>query len=293
MARTVAGAAMVLQALVGLDEQDGGARSFPAPVDFAPDPAALGLTGKRIGVLRSYFGAGEFPEVERIFAKSLEALKDSGAEIVDPVQISSDSALRDAEYSVMKFEFKAGIAKYLNEHRNPNNLATLADLIAFNTANADLVMPIFGQNLFIESEAVGGLDDPAYQAALEGSAHRLRQMFTNAFAEHDLDVLVAPVNAPAWKTDWVHGDRFRLSSSSLAAITGNPSVVVPAGYVSSLPVSIAFIGPAFSEPELIQVAYAFEQNTKVWQAPRFLPTLEIERWPEHRKKGSGSAAPDQ
>ncbi len=274
MAKTVTGAAMLLEVLVGFDEQDTGARNFPTPATFIPDPEALDLTGTRIGVLRSFYGSGEYPDVESIYTSSIEALSALGAEIVDPVQIASVSAIRDAEFDVMKFEFKAGIAAYLSEHHHPNNLATLADLIAFNDANADRVMPIFGQNVFTESEAMAELDDPAYQTALEGSAILFRKVFSDLFAEHALDVLIAPVNAPAWKTDWLHGDRFQLSSSSLAAITGNPSVVGPAGYISSLPVNVAFIGPEFTEPKLIQVAYAFEQTTKAWQPPRFLPSLE-------------------
>ncbi|MCZ6617899.1 MAG: amidase [Gammaproteobacteria bacterium] len=277
MAKTVTGAAILLAAMVGFDEQDTGARNFPGAVNFIPNPEALDLSGIRIGVLRSFYGSGEYPAVERIYTSSIETLNSLGAEIVDPVRITSTSEMRDAEFEVMKFEFKNGIAEYLSEHNQPNNLATLADLITFNNANAATVMPIFGQNVFTESEAMAGLDDPAYQTALEGSAHLFRQMFTDTFLEHRLDVLIAPVNAPAWKTDWVHGDRFQLSSSSLAAITGNPSVVVPAGYVSSLPVNVAFIGPAFTEPELIQVAYAYEQATSALQPPRFLPTLEVER----------------
>ncbi len=277
MAKTVLGAAILLEALVGYDPRDRGARRFPTPVNFMPETQTLDLNGTRIGVLRSFFGSGKYPGVERIFTSTIETLTDLGAEIVDPVRIESTSTLRDAEFAVMKFEFKAGIAEYLGEHGNPNNLATLADLIAFNNANATSVMPLFGQNVFTESEAMAGLSDPAYQTALEGSALLVRRAFTEAFSEHDLDVLIAPVNAPAWKTDWVHGDRFQLSSSSLAAISGNPSVVVPAGYISSLPVNIAFIGPAFSEPVLIQVAYAFEQATRAFQPPRFLPTLETDQ----------------
>jgi len=276
MAKTVTGAAMLLEVLVGFDEHDAGARNFPSPVNFLPDPDALDLTGIRIGVLRSFYGSGDYAEVERIFTACIETLTALGAEIIDPVRIASTSAIRDAEYDVMKFEFKAGIAEYLSAHNYPNNLATLTDLIAFNDANAAQVMSFFGQNVFTESAAMAGLTDPAYQTALEGSALLFRKMFTDAFSKHSLDVLIAPVNTPAWKTDWVHGDRFQLSSSSLAAITGNPSVVVPAGYISNLPVNIAFIGPAFAEPRLIQVAYAFEQATKAFRPPGFLPTLETD-----------------
>ena len=123
---------------------------------------------------------------------------------------------------------------------------------------------------------MGDLADPAYQAALEGSAYRLRTLTDSLYAAHGLTALIAPVNAPAWKTDGVSGDRFGLSSSSLAAITGYPSVVVPAGYVSGLPINIAFIGPALSEDTLIQLAYVFEQAARVRVEPAFLPTIEVQ-----------------
>ena len=274
MATTVTGAAMLLQVLVGYDDQDRGACAFPAPVDFAPDPEALDLAGIRIGVLRSHYGAGTNPGVEEIFSASIAVLERNGATLVDSVEIVMDDQLRAANFDMLKYEFKAGIAAYLNAHGNPNGMATLADLIAFNSANAERMMPIFGQELFDASEAMSELDDPAYQSALEGSVHLLRQAFDELFREQELTALIAPVNAPAWKTDWVSGDRFTLSSSSLAAITGYPSVVLPAGHISGLPVNLAFIGPAFSEAMLIQLAYLFEQATQVRETPRFLSTLE-------------------
>ncbi len=277
MATTVTGAALLLHALVGYDEQDGGSRAFPAPVDFAPDADALDLAGIRIGVLRSHYGAGMYPEVEDILTASIGVLESAGATIVDSMEIAMDGALRASAFDVMKYEFKAGIAAYLNTHGNPNGMATLADLIAFNSSNTETVMPVFGQEVFEASEAMGELDDPAYQSALEGSVHRLRRAFDELFTEHELTALIAPVNAPAWKTDWVSGDRFALSSSSLAAITGYPSVVLPAGYISGLPVNLAFMGQAFSEAALIQLTYVFEQATLVREPPRFLPTLEMER----------------
>ncbi len=83
-----------------------------------------------------------------------------------------------------------------------------------------------------------------------------------------LDALIAPANSPAWLTDHVNGDvGFGLSSSSLAAVSGYASVTVPAGFVHVLPVGVSFIAGAFSVKQLIEIAYAFEQVSKVRRAP--------------------------
>lgn len=277
MAKTVAGAALLLQALVGYDEQDSGARAFPGSIDFAPNTEGVDLKGMRIGVWRNHTGAGLYPKVEDVLTTSIGVLKDAGAKIIDPLEITFDDALYAAQFNVMKYEFKSGVMEYLKAHSNPNGFVTLADLIIFNTANAKTVLQIFGQEVFEASELMGGLNDPGYRSALERSVYRLRKVFDKLFEEYDLTAIIAPVNAPAPKTDWVNGDRRMLGSSSLAAITGYPSVVVPSGYISSLPINMAFIGPAFSESKLIQLAYVFEQATLVRKPPQFLSTLETEQ----------------
>jgi amidase len=79
-------------------------------------------------------------------------------------------------------------------------------------------------------------------------------------AEHDLDAMIAPTRGPAWLTDHVLGDRGGgVSSSSPSAVSGYASITVPAGDVKGLPVGLSFIGGAFSEAQLIRLAYAFEQ----------------------------------
>jgi amidase len=93
--------------------------------------------------------------------------------------------------------------------------------------------------------------------------------------KNKLDALVAPTGGPAWLTDHVGGDHFGGGSSSAAAVAGYPSITVPAGFVFGLPVGISFFGRAWSEPELLRVAYAFELTTKVRKAPRFLPSVEL------------------
>ena len=85
-----------------------------------------------------------------------------------------------------------------------------------------------------------------------------------------LDAIVAPTGSPAWTTDLINGDHFLGASSTPAAVAGYPSITVPAGFVSGLPVGLSFIGRAWSEARLIQFAYAFEQATHHRKPPQFL-----------------------
>jgi amidase len=71
--------------------------------------------------------------------------------------------------------------------------------------------------------------------------------------------VIALTGSPAWLTDHVLGDHHTFGTSSPSAVSGYPAISVMAGLVSGLPVGISFIGPAWSEPALIALAYAFEQ----------------------------------
>jgi amidase len=90
-------------------------------------------------------------------------------------------------------------------------------------------------------------------------------------AENDLDAFMAPTGSPAWKTDLINGDAFVVSSSSPAAISGYPNITVPMGFIDRLPVGISFFGKAWSEPQLIEIAYAYESGTRYRKAPEFKP----------------------
>jgi len=71
----------------------------------------------------------------------------------------------------------------------------------------------------------------------------------------------------------VNGDNFSGSSSSPAAISGYPNITVPMGQVHGLPAGISFFGSAWSEPKLLQIAYAYEQASARRKAPGFIPSL--------------------
>ena len=102
----------------------------------------------------------------------------------------------------------------------------------------------------------------------------MRDAIDGVLRRHDLDAIVSLTGAPPWTTDLVNGDNFLTSSSTPAAVSGYPSITVPAGYAAGeLPVGISFIGARWSEPVLIKLASGFEHGTRVRHPPRFLPTL--------------------
>jgi len=264
MARSVRDAAILLTAMTGIDADDPVTAAAEIHHDYSANLTADGLSGKRIGVIRSYYGAGSDPGVEEVFEASIAALKAQGAEIVDDIHIAIGD-MYDDEDTVFLYELKADLAAYFNTSGAP--VESLADVIAFNKAHADTVMPIFGQDYFLLAQESGPLTDEAYQAALENSKRAARAGIDGALKEDELDALIAPTNGPAWMIDHINGDTFSVGSSSLAAVSGYPNITVPAGFVSGLPIGLSFIGKPWNEKQLIEIAYAFEQATGVRRAP--------------------------
>jgi amidase len=137
-------------------------------------------------------------------------------------------------------------------------------------------LPFFGQELFLTAQEKGPLTEPAYLEALATSQRLGGVEGIEAVMERRaLDALVAPAGTPAWLIDLVNGDHEGFGSSSPAAQAGLPIVTVPAGFVFGLPVGISFMGRRFGEARLIALAYSFEQATRVWRPPRFLPTVPL------------------
>jgi amidase len=281
MCRTVTDAAILLTALAGKDPRDPATVAAEGIADYAQglDPAAL--AGARIGVVRVQ-GFGKNPAVDAIFDGAVAALRKLGATVLDPVDLAwSTKELDDAEYEVLLYEFKDGMAKYLAERGGP--MKNLADLIAWNDAHRDREMPWFGQEIFHAAQAKGPLSDEAYQKARQFCVDGARTKGIEATLAADrLDAIVTPTNGFPWLIDWVNGDAYTGGSSSIAAVAATPSITVPAGLAFGLPVGLSFSGPAWSEAKLIRYAYAFEQGTKARRPPTFRASADFstDRMPE-------------
>jgi amidase len=116
-------------------------------------------------------------------------------------------------------------------------------------------------------------------AARELATSTAQAAIDDTLAANDLDAIIAPTNGPAWVTDPVNGDlggdfSTFVGSSAPAAIAGYADITVPAGSAGPLPIGVTFIGGRWDEPNLIGLAYDFEQATHVRVPPEFLPTLE-------------------
>jgi amidase len=269
MTRSVADAAALLSVLAAADPADpatapaaGAARDYAAYLDVSA------LAGARLGVWRD--GSKDSDAgTAAVLEQALALLRDAGAELVDPVELPGAAEITEPEFAALTHEFKHDLNAYLADLRGTHP-ADLAGLIKYNQQYAGTVLAHFGQELFERAEATtGDPGEPGYLAARAEASRRAREALDGPLAVHGLDAIVTLTANPAWLTDYVLGDHTVFHTSGPSAVAGYPAVCVMAGNVSGLPVGLSFLGPAWSEPALIALAYAFEQRAPA----RLIPDL--------------------
>jgi amidase len=277
MAGTVADAAALLSVLAAADPQDPAvelpsdlAERLAGSPDYYSEHLDLSaLEGARLGVWRDGSAVAGASTLA-ILDEALELMTSLGAKLIDPVTLPDADKIEGPEFEALRVEFKYGMNAYLG-YLGGQVPSSLAELIDFNKRNARIVLSRFGQEVFEQAEATSGdLEDPSYLEVRRAATRLARGALEAPLAEHRLDAIVALTANPACLTDYVLGDHDVFHTSGPAAVAGCPAITVPFGYVWGLPVGVTLMGPRWSEPRLIALAYAFEQAAPLRRVPTTL-----------------------
>ncbi len=276
MTRTVRDAALLLTAIAGPDKADPVTLEAKRVQDYTQGLDSYSLAGVRIGVMRG--AVGSRADVKALFEAALADLTRAGAVLVD-VEYSPPGELWQATLPVLLYELRVEMDKYLGGRPGSGEPRSLADVVAFNTANADAELRWFGQELF--EQALETTDPEAYAKNL-ATLRRLTRVegIDKLLADNKVAFLVAPTQGPAWSTDLVNGDNFngRIGAGYLAAIAGYPHLTVPMGAVEGLPIGFSIMGGQWQDHEVLKAGAAYEKaRTAKLPAPTFRPWRPTER----------------
>ncbi|EFH45379.1 amidase family protein [Arabidopsis lyrata subsp. lyrata] len=250
--RTVSDAVHLLDAIVGYDPLDKATKSAS---EFIPEGGykqfltTSGLKGKRLGIVMKHSSRLDH---------HIKTLRREGAIVINNLTIPNMEVIvggtDSGEEIALLAEFKMSLNAYLKELvKSP--VRSLADVIAYNEEFAEQEkVKEWGQEVFLTAEATNGMGEKE-KAALQKMKELSRNGIEKLMKERNLDSIVA----------------LGSSLSSVLAIGGYPGINVPAGYDNGgVPFGISFGGLRFSEPKLIEIAYAFEQATLIRKPPKFI-----------------------
>ncbi|MXG88007.1 amidase family protein [Nocardioides flavescens] len=250
MTRSVFDAAAVLTGLTtGADPedaatQDGRSAGFD-DVDYTASVGTTGLQGVRLGVIGLAAALG----TPGPYADALTVLRDQGATLVD---VSAPTGT--SQRGILDLEFKRDLNAYLSRLPASAPIRTLADVIAYNDAHADVALK-FGQTLLTQSEAVD-LNDSTTRAAYVAARDQ-----GIADSRNGIDTVLTTNNVSAIVSS--------AQTTGIGARAGYPSLTLPAGYnpANRRPVAITFLGTAYTEASLISYASDYEAAAAVWRSP--------------------------
>ena len=285
--RTVADAAFTLDAITptgmasltaGFDPDDpitaSSIGNIPESYTNFLDPD--GLEDARIGVVRELFGPNDDPRAaatNEVINAAIEELESLGAEVIDTAIPNLDEILSFP--SLSSFEFKRDLNNYLAARpAPPSGVRTLDDIIA-----SGLYLEDFEEAYIDRNERGAPLDDPEYVRIITERPELTQTSILDALDSNNLDALLYPTSQSP--PNLLGEDTGAGAANRLSPFSGFPAISVPAGFTDNgLPVNLELLGRAFSEPTLIELAYAYEQETQNRRPPASTPPLSSESIPE-------------
>lgn len=272
LARTVKDAAILLGALTGKDDADivtANSTGKTEP-DYTKFLIADSLKGKNIGVDRKKKSTNQ--NLNKLLDEAISLMQQQGANIIEIDYVEKINALGKYELEILQCEFKDGVNKYLAG--GSIKIKTVKDVIEFNKTNEEKAMPYFKQEQLENCEKKTGLQSAAYLEALSKGRDAARKIIDTVIAEHKLDAIAGITMGPSCSIDMMYGDRWGEDFlTQPAAMAGYPHISLPCGMAHRLPVGLSFFGSAYTEPQLISIAYAYEQVAKKRTTPTFIKSF--------------------
>ena len=273
MARNVYDAAVVLKTISGKDPKDKATNKIPSNFDFSGlvNLNSNFLKGKRIGLILPRDG-----DLEITFTltdKAKEVFLRAGAEIVPITLEPLPNNFWSSALFILEHEFFIGLNDYLRKSKS--SMKNMQSIVDFNNANKKETMSFYGQEYFLSSIAAGpgkkmGNEntDQIYQDALE-IVEFSRSYLDKILIENKLDAIVGLTRNTAWRIDYQNGDNFEngWGNGALSAISGYPHITIPLALVDGFPTGLSFMGTAWDEVNLINLAYSFEQENNFFPKP--------------------------
>ena len=272
MTLSVYDTAVMLSVMAGVDPNDQITRLSIGKTPSAPYESFLkpdSLKGKRLGVLRDLYKPGaEHEEYNKLILDGIEAMKKAGAVIVDPVSSGTDLFAMTQGQGLGNYEYKASFNAYMAARGPGQPVKNLAELIASGKFH-----PRLKEN-YARSEAMGPLELDAEYAGKYRNRAALKKLLEDVMERYDLDAFVYPVRSGPLPKAGTWPMPPGVSGQSVSDYCGLPSITVPSGFTADgTPNGIEFMGAAFDDATVLQIAYGYEQLSKLRKLPTLTPAL--------------------
>lgn len=252
MARTVEDLAILLDILAGYDPADSVTSKSKGniPISYTNFLDVDGLKGARIGVVRELFGVD--PHVISAMEKAIKDMEKLGAKVVD---VSIPNLNKILSYpSLSYYEFKFQFNDYLKSLGGAAPYQSLSEVIESGKYNKKLESGLILRNNRLT------LSSKSYNRITFNRPKLARDSLMEVFNQEKVIALLYPTSPYLPRLNGkaqAVGRNIRLSPYA-----GYPAISVPAGFSpNGLPIGLELLGPEFSEPILIKLAYAYQEGT--------------------------------